>query len=130
MRTELLTYLTQHLTGSIKPSNELPFDQGGSALYLRNMRRVYLDEPYVVQEEFIPTLDLNSISRNVTHVKGYLAVDAKNRNTDLDASLSILAQAKNTTTITDSFRREFDYITTIDNDILLYEVEYRFYNIA
>jgi hypothetical protein len=130
MRAELLSYLTANLTGSIKVSNELPFDQGGNALYLRNMRKIYLDEPYIVQEEFIPTLDSNGISRNITHIKGYLAVDAKNRNIDLDAALNSLGMAKNTSAITDSFRREFDYITTIDNDILLYEVEYRFYNIA
>lgn len=130
MRAELLSYLTAQLTGTIKVSNELPFDQGGAALYLKNMRRIYLEEPYVVQEEFIPTLDLNGVSRNITHIKGYLAVDAKNRNTDLDAALSALAQAKNTSAITDSFRREFDYITTIDNDMLLFELEYRFYNIA
>jgi hypothetical protein len=130
MRTELLTYLTANLTASIKSSNELPFDQGGNVLYLKNMRRVYIDEPYIVQEEFIPTLDLNGIFRNVTHIKAYLAVDAKNRNADLDSALSTIANAKNTSTITSSFRREFDYTTTIDNDILLYEFEYRFYNIA
>ena len=28
MRAELLSYLMSNLTGTIKPSNELPFDQG------------------------------------------------------------------------------------------------------
>jgi len=45
MRTELLTYLTAQLTDSIKTSQELPFQEGTNPLYLKNARRVYLDEP-------------------------------------------------------------------------------------
>jgi hypothetical protein len=130
MRTELLAYLTATLTGSIKTSQELPFDQGGSALYLKNMRKVYVDEPYVEQTQLIPVLSMDDINQNITTVRAFLAVDAKNRNADLNAALATMAQAKSITTITNSFRKEFDYTTTIDNDILLYEFEYRFYSIA
>jgi len=129
MRTQLLSYLTTNLTASIKTSQELPFEQGGSALYLKNMRRVYLDEDNVEQEQIITTFD-NAISQNITTVRAFLAVDAKNRNVDLDDALTILAAAKDGASITNSFRKEFDYTTTIDNDMLIYEIEYRFYTIA
>jgi hypothetical protein len=56
MRTQLLTYLTAQLTGSIKTSQELPFEEGTNALYLKNARRVYLDEPYTEQDTLFPTL--------------------------------------------------------------------------
>jgi len=130
MRAELLTYLTANLTGSIKTSQELPFDQGGNALYLKNMKRVYLSEPTKEQSVLVPILSEEDICQTITTVQGYLAVDAKNRNADLDSALATMASAKLVNTITDSFRKEFDYTTTIDNDILLYEFEYRFYNIA
>lgn len=129
MRQALLTYLTTALTGTIKPSNELPFEQGGSALYIKNMRKVYLDEPEVEQTELIATFD-EDVNQNITTVRGYLSVDAKNRNSDLDQALIILAQARTQADISSSFRKEFDYTTTIDGDRIIYEFEYRFYTLA
>ena len=130
MRAELLSYLTTNLTGTIKPSQELPFEDSGAALYLKNMRRVYLDEPQTEQEELVPTLDDSDINQKITTVRGYLTVDAKNRNADLDTALTTMATAKNVTTITNAFRKEFDYTTTIDADRIIYEFEYRFYTLA
>lgn len=129
MRQALLTYLTTALTGTIKPSNELPFEQGGSALYIKNMRKVYLDEPEVEQTELIATFD-EDVLQNITTVRAYLSVDAKNRNSDLDQALIILAQARTQADISSSFRKEFDYTTTIDGDKIIYEFEYRFYTLA
>jgi hypothetical protein len=130
MRTELLAYLTANLTGTIKPSQELPFEESGNPLYVRNMRRVYLDEPVKEQTELVSTLDETDINQNITTVRGYLSMDAKNRNADLDAALTTLATAKNVTTITNAFRKEFDYTTTIDADRITYEFEYRFHTLA
>lgn len=130
MRTELLAYLTANLTGTIKPSQELPFEDSGAALYMKNMRRVYLDEPLVDQSELVPTLDDTDINQNITTVRGYLTVDAKNRNADLTTALNTLANAKSVATITNAFRKEFDYTTTIDADRITYEFEYRFHTLA
>ena len=130
MRTELLTYLTAQLTGSIKTSQELPWTEGNDALYLKNARRVYLDEPNTEQDEFLPTLGSLSINTRITTVRWFLSVDAKNRNTDLDSALTTLGSAKDITTITGVWQRQFDYTTTIENDRIIYEGEYRFTNLA
>lgn len=131
MRTQLLDYLRPLLTSTIKVSEELPFEQGGSANYLRNMRRVYLDEPYTEQDILINTLDESSdVNQQITYVRGYLAVDAKNRNADLDSALSTLSNALRQANVTDSFRKEFDYTTTIDDDRIVYEFEYRYYTLT
>lgn len=131
MRTQLLSYLTANLTGSIKPSQELPFEQGGTANYLRNLRRVYLDEPYTEQDILVNTLDeSNDVNQSITRVRGYLAVDAKNRNADLDAALIVLANARTGANITNSFRKEFDYTVSMDDDRVVYEFEYRFYTLV
>jgi hypothetical protein len=130
MRTELLTYLTAQLTGSIKTSQELPWQEGTNPLYIKNARRVYLDEPVTEQTDFLPTLGSLSINARITTVRWYLSVDAKNRNTDLDSALTILGSAKDITTITGVWQRQFDYTTVIDGDRLIYEGEYRFTNLA
>lgn len=130
MRTELLTYLTAQLTASIKTSQELPFQEGTNPLYLKNARRVYLDEPYTEQETFLPTLGTLQINQRTTVVRWFLTMDAKNRNTDLDSALTILGGAKDITTITGVYTRLFDYTVSIDNDRVIYEGEYRFANLA
>jgi hypothetical protein len=130
MRTELLTYLTAQLTGSIKTSQELPFQEGTNPLYLKNARRVYLDEPYTEQDTLLPTLGTLQINQRTTIVRWYLSMDAKNRNTDLDSALTILGGAKDITTITGVFTRLFDYTVSIDNDRVIYEGQYRFANLA
>lgn len=130
MRTALLAYLTANLTGSIKASQELPFEESGTPMYFRNMRKVYLDEPAVEQIELIPTLDNTDINQTVTTVRGFLTLDAKTRNADIDAVLTVMAAARNGATNTDSFRKEFDYTTSIDTDRITYEFEYRYYSLA
>jgi hypothetical protein len=130
MRTELLTYLTAQLTDSIKTSQELPWSEGVNPLYMKNPRRVYLDEPYTEQETLLPTLDSLQINQRTTVVRWFLTVDAKNRNTDLDSALTILGSAKDITTITGVFTRLFDYTVSIDNDRVVYAGEYRFANLA
>ena len=130
MRTELLTYLTDNLTGTIKPSQELPWSEGTNPLYLKNARRVYLDEPYTEEDTLFPTLGSLQINQRVTIVRWFLSVDAKNRNTDLDNAITTLGSAKDITTISGVYKRLFDYTTTIDNDRIIYEGQYRFYNLA
>jgi hypothetical protein len=130
MRTELLTYLTAQLTGSIKTSQELPFQEGTNPLYLKNARRVYLDEPYTEQDTLLPTLGTLQINSRTNVVRWFLTMDAKNRNTDLDSALTILGSAKDITTITGVYTRLFDYTVTIDNDRVIYEGQYRFANLA
>jgi len=130
MRTELLAYLSTALTGTITVSNELPFEQGGSAVYLKNKRKVYLDEPQVEQGTLIPVVNGADVMQNITTVSVYLAVDAKNRNADLNSALATLAQARLSATLPTSFRKEFDYTTSIEADTMLYEMQYRFHTIA
>ena len=130
MRTELLTYLTAELTDSIRTSQELPFQEGTNPLYMKNARRVYLDEPYTEEDVLLPTLGSLQINQRTTIVRWFLTVDAKNRNTDLDSALTILGSAKDITTITGVFTRLFDYTVSIDNDRIVYEAEYRFANLA
>jgi hypothetical protein len=128
MRTALLAYLTANLTGSIRVSSELPYEEGGAPLNLKNLRRVYLNEPTTEVSQLLGTFD-SDILEKITTVSGVLSTDAKQRNTDLDSALVILAAAKNTTTITNSFRNEFDYTTEIDAGIITYTFEYRFHTI-
>ena len=130
MRAELLAYLTTALTGSIKTSQELPWTEGGNALYIKNPKRVYLDETSKSQDVLVAILNGNDITQTTNTVRGFLSVDAKNRNTDLNATLASMALAKDAISISDAFKKEFDYTASIDGAIQTYEFEYRFSTIS
>jgi len=125
MRSELLSYLTTALsTASIKVSQELPWNTAGEPLYLKNMKKFYLDEEQLEQTTLLPTLNGDEVFQNDTTVTGYFAVDAKNQPAGLAAALSTILSAKNSTGIV-NFGTESDYTTEIVNDVLIYTVEYR-----
>lgn len=130
MRARLLDYITNNLAGSIKTSQELPWDQGGAPLYKKNLKRVYLDEPQIEQSVLQAVIDGNDVMQVQTTIKGYLTVDAKNKSGDLDAALSVLVNARTQSGITESFRNEFDYVTEIDQGQITYNFEYRFFTVA
>jgi hypothetical protein len=125
MRSELLSYLTTALsTASIKVSQELPWNTAGEPLYLKNMKKFYLDEEQLEQTTLLPTLNGDEVFQNDTTVTGYFAVDAKNQPAGLANALSTILSAKNSTGIV-NFGTESDYTTEIVNDVLIYTVEYR-----
>jgi hypothetical protein len=126
MRAELIAYLTSNLKGTIKCASELPWAQGDVVLYRQNLKRVYLDAAETSQDILLTVLGGLDISRTVTTVKGYLAVDAKNKPSDLESVLVIINNAKDMASMDSTFRKEFDYTSQIDRDVIIYTFEYRY----
>jgi hypothetical protein len=126
MRAELLSYLTTATsTATIKTVSELPWNSAGEPLYLKNMKKFYLDEEQIEQSVLIPTLTgQTDVMSNLIRVRGYFAVDAKNQPSGLSTAITTILGAKDRTGIA-NFGTESDYTTEIQNDVLIYTVEYR-----
>lgn len=126
MRSELLSYLTTATsTATIKTVSELPWNTAGEPLYLKNMKKFYLDQEQQVESVMIPVLPgSNDVLQQDFSVKGYFAVDAKNQPSGLTQAIATILSAKNHTGI-NNFGFESDYTTEIQDDILIYTVEYR-----
>lgn len=125
MRAELLSYLTTATsTSTVKCVSELPWNTAGEPLYLKNMKRMYLDQTQRVETTLIPTLDGNDVFQRDLIVTGYFAVDAKNEPTGLSQAITTILSAKDKTGIT-NFGTESDYTTEIQDDVIIYTVEYR-----
>ena len=43
MRTEIIDYLGTLNLGTYKVASELPFDDNGQPLYIKNVKRIYVD---------------------------------------------------------------------------------------
>ena len=125
MRTELLSYLTTATSSlAVKTVSELPWNTAGEPLYLKNMKKVYLDQDQLEQSVLIPTIDQQDVITNQFTVRAYFAVDAKNQPSGLSTALTTLLSAKDKTGITNN-GVESDYSTDIQDDVIIYTVEYR-----
>jgi hypothetical protein len=126
MRQELLNYLISATTATtIRTVSEMPWNTAGQPLYLKNMKKFYLAEEEFEQSVLIPTLPgQNDIMQNTVSVTGYFAVDAKNQPAGLSTAITTILGAKDRTGIA-NFGLESDYSTEIQDDVLIYTVEYR-----
>ena len=126
MRAELLSYLTTATsTATIKTVSELPWNSAGEPLYLKNMKKFYLDEEQIEQSVLIPTLTgQTDVMSNLIRVRGYFAVDAKNQPSGLSTAITTILGAKDRTGVA-NFGTESDYTTEIQDDVIIYTVEYR-----
>jgi hypothetical protein len=126
MRTQLLSYLTTATsTATVKTVSELPWNTAGEPLYLKNMKKFYLDEEQIEQSVLIPTLTgQTDVMSNLKRVRGYFAVDAKNQPAGLSTAITTILGAKDRTGVA-NFGTESDYTTEIQDDVIIYTVEYR-----
>lgn len=126
MRAELLSYLTTATSAAtVKTVTELPWNTAGEPLYLKNMKKFYLDQEQIEQSVLFAVLPgSDDVMQNVNTVRGYFAVDAKNQPAGLSTALTTLLSAKSKTGLA-NFGIESDYSTDIQDDVIIYTVEYR-----
>jgi hypothetical protein len=118
------------MPASFKVSNELPFEEGGNNLFRKNFKRVYVGNEQKSMTVLQAIMNGADVMETQTTINAYLAVDAKNRPSDLDTALSVMAQARTQSGISNSFRNEFTYTTEIDGSFEIYTFEYIFRTIA
>lgn len=126
MRTQLLSAITTAISTltQFAVSQELPWEQNGSALYLKNMKKVYVDRERMEQSTLIPTLDGVDVFQNDLICEVYVACDAKNTPSQLDNLISKVLTAKNSTGLV-NFGAESDYTLDKQEDVLIYTFEFR-----
>jgi hypothetical protein len=130
MRSLILTYLEANKPSGFGVSQNLPFDQNGSALYLQNLKSLYVDNPQTEQEPLYDTLDDCSIVSETTIVDVYVVTDAKTLPSNYDAMVTAVKGVKTDTTITGYTEKRVNVSTSYANgDQLVTQFELRFTNI-
>lgn len=109
---------------NVSVSAELPYSSAGEALYLKNMKYVYIDEDNISKTVMFPTLDKSDVSETTTTVTAYLAVDAKNDLSDIDSIVSSILNSRNA--ISGQTVNECEMETDIEGDVLTYTFNYNF----
>ena len=126
MRQNVLTYLQTQNLGTYIVTNELPWDENGVALYLKNLKKIYVNVTEYRVEPIIATLSGINITTDVHSVRVYFANDAKSLPPNYDEVVSAVRSAKDIDTTVGYNRREVDVTTTYDADRLVTEIELRY----
>ena len=127
MRTEVIDYLQTLNLGTFIVSTELPFSESGTPLYIKNLKKVYVDVDQITVEPIIRTLSGLNLTRDTVAVKVYFANDAKSIPPNYDEVVSNLRTAKDILATTGGFTgREVTVKTEFQADRLITEIELRF----
>lgn len=130
MRQELLDYFGGLNLGGFTLSQELPWISSDSPLYLKNLKKIYIDRPQTNVEIIIPTLNGSDVSSETTSVRVFFATDAKALSPDYDDVIADLKTGKDADTITGVNRRDCLVSTSFEADLLVTELEFRFTTIT
>jgi hypothetical protein len=130
MRTEILDYISTLNLGSFLVSQELPWEESGQALFLKNLKKIYVDATQYQNETLITALNGLNINNETSIVRILFACDAKQTPANYDTLVSDLKSAKDITTIDGVRTRQCDVSTDIENDALVTTLEIRFTKIT
>ena len=127
MRSELITRITTKIAAYTKfaVSSELPWENSGEALYLRNFKRVYVGELETVREPLFQTLSSDTVDYDQLTITAYVTVDAKNDPANLDAVIDAIISAKDVT-YSGVYTRNCEHTTEITNDYVVHTFEFTF----
>jgi hypothetical protein len=126
MRTEILTYLKGLKFAGITVSDELPWDASAQPLYIKNPKKIYVDNDQKSVETIIQALNGLNIRNETTTVSVYLTTDAKQKPSNYDAVITAIVAGKDSADIGGKTARECDVATDFTGDLMTTTLEFRF----
>lgn len=123
MRTEVLDYIRSLSLGNFNVSDELPREESGSPLYLKNPRRIYVDRSQFEETPVIKTLGSISVYNYAETVSVYFTVDAKLLPNNYSALVDSLLAAKDLNQAGGYNDRTASTQTEFVNDLMLTRVD-------
>lgn len=126
MRQEVLAYINGLALGTFTVTSDLPYDASGNALYLSNVKKIYVDEEQITSEPLVQGMDGTHINNQTTSVSIYFTADAKQLPANYDTIVSGLRGAKDITSVSGVNRREIEEISDFQGDLIVKTLEIRF----
>lgn len=126
MRSELITAVTASVSTltQFAVTQELPWSQNGQVLYLKNKKKIYIDQPVQEQTTLIATLDGQDVYQNDLVCNVYVSMDAKTLPSQLNSLINQILGCKTSINVV-NFGVESDYTVDLNEDVLVYTFEFR-----
>jgi hypothetical protein len=123
MRKTVLDYIkTLNLSG-YRVDDSLPRLESGEPLYLKNPRRIYVDQTQTDIQPLITVFGGHSISSEVTQISVFFSNDAKVLSANYNELVQQIESARNIAPEMGFNSRESSVNTSYENDMLITEVE-------
>jgi hypothetical protein len=129
MRSEVLAYLKTLALGSFTVSDELPRNESGTPLYLKNLRKIYVDQTQYDQTPILRTLNGNFVHSNTQTIPVVFSADAKQLPANYDDLINLIRAAEDIKPEQGFNDRNSTVVTEIENDVLITTVELTYTNI-
>lgn len=126
MRQEVLEYIKGLNLGSYTVSDEVPRVESGTPLYLKNPKRIYADVNQYSETPLISTLGGLDIHAYATSVTVYFSNDAKLLPNNYDSLVGQLIFAKDINNTAGYNSREATVSTSVENDLLVTQIEFTY----
>lgn len=126
MRTEIIDYISGLDLGNYFLTTDVPWQESGTPLYLKNLKRIYVDATEYSVENFLQTLDGLSLQTDVISVRVFFASDAKQLPANYDELVTALRSVRAITPPEGVTARSVSVSTELQNDVLITELEYTF----
>jgi hypothetical protein len=130
MREDILSYIKTLSLGSFTVSDELPRDDSGMALYLKNPKKLYVDLGQVEATPLIQTLSGFDVHTESTTVSVYFTADAKTLPANYSSLTQSLRLGKDIEQAKGFNNRSVDVQTEYDADMLVTRIDYTFSKIT
>jgi hypothetical protein len=125
MRTEILDYFTANKVSGYTLTQELPWDNQGNPLYLKNFKYIYVNSDQVAQEPLIDVLNGPGVVNQITTVTAYVTTDAKTQPSNYATMVSTFSNARLDTDITGVTQRATQVSTEFVGDAKVIQFAFR-----
>jgi hypothetical protein len=126
MRQEVLDYINSLALGGYLLTEESPWRDNAIPLYIKNLKKIYVDNVEYLSEPLIATLGTLSINQQTRTIRIYFANDAKTVPSNYDTLVEDLITVKDIDLADGTNRREADVRVSYENDVMVTEIEIRF----
>jgi ribosomal protein S28E/S33 len=126
MRAEIVDYIAANPVPGYTLTQELPWDSNGTPLYLKNFKRIYVDNAQVQQEPLIDVLNGTGIVDEITTVTVRVTTDAKTQPSNYNTMVSTLKNARLDSDITGVTQRATQVQTEMVGDAVVTQFDFSF----
>ena len=126
MRQEVINYLKSQKFSNYKVSEELPFSNSDTVMYLKNPKVIYVDADQYSTEVFIPVFNAVNVDAEVTTVRVFFSNDSKKQPSDYSQVIETIKGIKALGPDNGFFRTSHDITVEQDQDLSVTTIEFRF----
>jgi hypothetical protein len=126
MRAQIIDYFKSNKVSGYTLTEELPWDNQGNPLYLKNFKYIYVDSDQIAQEPLIDVLNGPGIVNEITTVSAYITTDAKTQPSNYATMVTTFKNARLDTDIAGVTQRATQVTTSFTADAQVTQFDFSF----